>query len=303
MKRIILLLFACLCMQYSVAQTDTSPSSEKSRTKSKLYLNEQQNKLEQTLPQWFVTPKEDEYMGCSFPSEYSSSRHETAIVSAILNFIISNKDFNTILLEDASSRSDDSFNALSKRLFSLPIHIQVVRLEAIGKDTFVAIKVDTIDNKERNYLSFNYKFGMYTTDRSKMENSMIELNFGKEGKYQIIEKTIDSQISLAFSGQKSFIVEDILGKAVDNYNNTAIKDNGKIVAEKIPSFDRYGSPDNGVNCGFVFWQALIRELKQKMFNTEYMFEGTGCLPAQHFRNTKNEMVNGKLFVIFKPIKK
>ncbi len=256
------------------------------------------------LPQWFVFPKDGEYVGCSFPSEYTGTRHETAIVGAILNYIICNIDFNTIAKEDISSTSySKTFDALYKRLISLPIHIQLIRLEAIEKNTYVAIKVDTIENKEMNYLSFNYKLGMHATDYSKTEDTMINLTFGKEGDYQIIEKSIDSKTSLTLHGQKKFITEDIEGKTVDNYNKTVIKENNKIVAKRIPSFDRYGSPDNRVDFGLVFWQALIMELKQKVLNTKYMIEGADNLPAQYFKNTKNEIVDGKLFVIYKPTKR
>ena len=278
MKRNIALLFVCLCMQFSAAQT---------------------------LPNWFAIPHEGEYVGCSFPSEFTSARHETAIVGAILNYIICNKDFNTIVKEDMSSRSDDeTFKASSKRLFILPIHVQLVRLEAIGKNTYVAIKVDTIENKkELNYLSFDYRLNMHETDRYRQEASKIELKFGKEGKYQLMLQSSDSETSLSLLGEKSYITEDISGGTVENCNNTVIKDDNRIVAIRIPSYDRYGSPDKNIGNGLVFWQALMMELKQKVLNTEYIVEGDDRSPAQHFKNTKNEMVEGKLYVIYQPVKK
>lgn len=255
------------------------------------------------LPQWFAFPIDGEYVGCSFPSEDTDTHHETAIVGAILNYIISNIDFNTIVKEDMSSSSDgETFNALSKRLFSLPVYIQLIRLEAIGKNTYVAIKVDTIEKKEKNYLCFNYQLGMNTTNGNTIEDTVIKLELAKDGEYLITEKTDDSRTLLTLFGQKSSITENMLGKTVDNYNNTVIKENNKIVAVKIPSFDKYGSPNDNVDCGLVFWQALIMELKQKVFNAEYMIEGA-YLPTQHFRNTNNEIVDGNLFVTYKPIKK
>ena len=171
MKRVLSLLFTSLCLlQHAVAQTGGFP-------------------IRESLPQWFAKPMGDVYVGCSLPNEETCTHHETAILSAILNFIITNVDFGTKShLSEAVTYNEalDSENSVmnSEKEVMFPIDFRVVHLESDGKRAFAAVEVDTTKRKDNACKIKVSTIFREIGDKDYLEEK-VDVAFVKNGKYTI----------------------------------------------------------------------------------------------------------------------
>ena len=189
MKYLLSILFTSLCLLHVVAQTGEPFSREKFEEEIEKQLKEYSAKMHQSLPDWFATPDPDVYVGCSLPNDETSTHHETAILSAILNYIITNVDFGTSSHMPGTvtyNEELDSENSVmnSEKEIMFPIDYRVVHLESDGQHTFAAVEVDTIKRKDNackiKVSTIFRKIG----DKDYLEEK-IDIAFVKDGQYTV----------------------------------------------------------------------------------------------------------------------
>lgn len=287
MKRVFSILFISLCMLHAAAQTGESLSREKFEKEIEKQLKEYSAMMHQSLPDWFATPEKNVYVGCSLPNEENCTHHETAILSAILNYIITNVDFGARSYVSGTvtyNESNDSENGVmnSEKEIMFPIDYRVVRLESDGQHTFAAVEVDTIKSKNNACMIKVSTIFQKIGDKDYLEDK-IDIAFVKDGQYTINMFEVDDKTRLVLTSEKTRTVISIDSKPLENHN---ISDNGLAMLDE----NRY-MPEKDTDIGTVFWQATLLEL----MNTSSLE-----MPRK-YGNVWNHMEGNKLCVLYKPM--
>ena len=287
MKYLLSILFTSLCLLHVVAQTGEPFSREKFEEEIEKQLKEYSAKMHQSLPDWFATPDPDVYVGCSLPNDETSTHHETAILSAILNYIITNVDFGTSSHMSGTvtyNEELDSENSVmnSEKEVMFPIDYRVVHLESDGKRAFAAVEVDTTKRKDNACKIKVSTIFREIGDKDYLEEK-VDVAFVKNGKYTINMFEVNDKTRLVLTSDKTRTVMSIDSKPLENHT---IYDNG---LERLDEY-RY-MPEKDTDIGTVFWQATLLEL----MNT------SSSDVSRKYRNARNHMEGNKLCVLYKPM--
>ena len=282
MRRLLSLIFTCLYLLHAVGQA--SDSMMRKGYEKKLAKQSQKNVMpSQSLPNWFAAPKKDQYVGCSLPNEETSTHHETAILSAILNYIIFNINFGTSSQVSGTTSynevnsSENSVKNSKKNIF-FPFDYRVVHLESDGQHTYAAVEVDTVGKKNSCFITITTNWQrVFDIDLIDQE---INIDFLRGGRYTIKMYENEDKMSFALMSENTKISVLIKEKPLQNHN--ALGD-GKLYEDRLMSA---GNTDIGT----VFWQATLDEL----------LKANGSDVPWKYRNVRNYMNGNKLCVVYKP---
>ena len=283
MRRLLSILFTGLCLLHAVAQTGESFSREKFEEEIEKQLKEYRAKMHQSLPDWFATPEKGVYVGCSLPNEETCTHHETAILSAILNYIITNVDFRAgsqISGTTSYNEVNDSEHSVmnSKKNIFFPFDYRVVRMESDGQHTFAAVEVDTVGKKNSCFITITTNW-QRIVDIDLMEQE-INIDFIRGGRYTINMSENEDEMSFALMSYNTKISVLIKEKPLQNHN---VLGDGKLYEDRL-------MPDGNTDIGTVFWQAALDELLKA---------NVSGVPWK-FKNIRNYMDGNKLCVVYKP---
>lgn len=288
MRRVLSFLFTCLCLLHAMAQTGHPLSRDKFEEELEKQIKDYPATMHQSLPKWFSTPNKSEYVGCSLPNEETCTHHETAILSAILNYIISNINFGTTSYvtgsESYNEELDSEYSLFnSEKQIIFPIDYRVVRMESDGKHAFVAVAVDTL-GKGLNSCSVTITTKWQKIDDKDYLEQKIDIAFLREGRYTVNLSEHDNSMRFALMSERTkifFIGEE---KSLQNHN---VSNDDLVMKDE----DRY-MPVSNTDIGMVFWQATLEELIKT--SDSYVF--------QKYKNFRNYMEHNKLCVLYKPMK-
>lgn len=293
MRLIWSIIFTCLCLQQTVAQTGL-------------------------LPDWVANPKDGEYVGCSFPSEDVHSRHETALLCALLNYVVCNINLGgPVRMEGEYSYSGSGLAGLDtsvvERNHAIMLNYQIIRLEAKGNDTYVSVKVDDKGDPKDGviikYLQKVISSGLEEKTVSIMTEK-IDLKLSPYKKYEInthgyFSDTKNEQ-SILLYGETIRNLLKIEGQAIEggSYEIPEGQNNGIVGVKTLP-FYRYCGDISKNGVGGAFWQSVLQRLSEKVIGLDQIYdseEDGDELDWHHFRNT-NEISGKNLYVMFKSKKK
>ncbi|MBR2113245.1 MAG: hypothetical protein IJ929_01040 [Prevotella sp.] len=288
MRRVLSFLFACLCLLHAMAQTGESLSHNKFEEELEKQIKEYSAMMHQSLPKWFSTPNKNEYVGCSLPNKETCTHHETAILSAILNYIISNINFGTsshvtgtVTYNEVSNSENSLLN--SEKIIIFPIDYRVVRMESDRQHAFVAVEVDTL-GKGLNYCTVSITTKWQMIGNEDYMEQKIDIAFLREGRYTINLFEDDNKMRFAFMSEKTNIFFEGEEKPLQNHN---VSNDGLVMKDE----DRY-IPVSNTDIGIVFWQATLEELVKTSASDVF----------QKYKNIRNYMEHNKLCVLYKPMK-
>ena len=270
------IIITCLCLQQTVAQTGL-------------------------LPDWVASPKDGEYVGCSFPSEDVHSRHETALLCALLNYVVCNINIGgPVSIKGEYSYSGSGLAGLDtsvvERNHAIMLNYQIIRLEAIGNDTYVSVKVDDKgDPKDGiiiNYLQKVISSGLEENSVNIMTEK-IDLKLPPYKKYEInthgyFSDTKNEQ-SILLYGETIRNFLEIEGQVIEGglYEIPEGQNNEIVSIKKLP-FYRYRVDISKNGVGGAFWQSVLQRLSEKVIGLDQIYDseedGEG-LDWHHFRNT------------------
>ena len=285
MKLIWSITFTCLCLQQALAQSGP-------------------------LPDWFARPKPGEHVGCSFPSEDVHSRPETALLSALLNYIACNIDLGgpvNIKEEYTGLEFDGLTTSVAKRKHTVMLNYQLCRLETVGNDTYVSVKVDDKGTpKDGIVIKYSQEItssGLGDESSNTMCIEKIELELTPHKKYTInkywtVSDTEDEQ-SILLYGEGMYRTLEIKRKTIEIANYEMSEGQDSLVVRDLP-FYRYCSDISKNGVGGAFWQSELQRLSEKVFGTDFALgREEHDIDWKHFKNT-NEISGKKLYVMFMP---
>lgn len=288
MLRLLSLIIVCLCLQHAMAQTGEFPTYEEFKEQIERELQKYAMPTHLFLPEWFATPKENVYVGCSLSNIETCTYHETAILSAILNYVISNIDFRTsshVTATETYNEELDSENRVwnFEKKIIFPIDYKVIRLESDGQHTFAAVEVDTIGRK------LNYCTVTTTTKWQKIGNQdcleqKIDVVFLREGRYTINLYVNDEQMHFTLISEKTELSIKADGKPLQNHN---VCDDGLVMQD-----ENCYVPVSNTDIGTVFWQATLEEL----------IKANNTYEPQKYKNVRNSVEQDKLCILYKLMK-
>lgn len=289
MLRLLSLIISCLCLQHAVAQTDSSQSFERFKENFESSLNEELEKLRQPLPNWFTTPSSNEYVGCSFPSNDVNTRHETAILCALLNYMACNYPCN-IDMSSLVKYENGVTETTSERAIDFYFNFQLVRTEVVRNHTLVAVKVDTTGTPGFGFSIRMTQHDVSNSDFTDLSGELkLELETTQQDKYSIEHFFSHSEdfgdVVLNLMSERKRIFCSKVGKEV-------ITGDPEERESKIGKM-KYQSPLEGDDIGFVFWQAVIDVLCDRAF-----YPREEVYADNVYVNTHNKLVNGNLKVYF-----
>ena len=292
MRLILSIAFSCLCLQQALAQTGSAPD-------------------------WYVNPKSGEYVGCSFPSEDVHSRPETALLSALLNYVACNIDLGgpvNVTGEYTGSESTGLVStgletSVAERNHIVMLNYQMCRLETFGNDTYVSVKVDEKgDPKDGIKIQYSQEItstGLGDNSCNMMCTEKIELELTTHKKYTInthwyVSDSENEQIILLFYGDGIHSAQ-IKGKTIEtaNYEMSEEQSHNKMAVRRLP-FYRYCGDISKNGVGGAFWQSILQRLSEKVSGMDDVLDKEEHdIDWKHFKNT-NEISGKILYVMFKP---
>ena len=200
-----------------------------------------------------------------------------------------------------------------ERNHAIMLNYQIIRLEAIGNDTYVSVKVDDKgDPKDGiiiNYLQKVISSGLEENSVNIMTEK-IDLKLHPYKKYEIntngyFSDTKNEQ-SILLYGETIRNFLEIEGQVIEGglYEIPEGQNNEIVSIKKLP-FYRYRVDISKNGVGGAFWQSVLQRLSEKVIGLDQIYDseedGEG-LDWHHFRNT-NEISGKNLYVMFKPKKK